>query len=300
MKLNAYAYRPWRGRLRSPAWRFWPVARSGLALIFKRKIFWFFLFIGLLNFLFYFAVIYTLTQLKADFARQGRQMPEFVQRFLFTESGDSYRQFIFAQNIVLMLMLAFSGAILIGNDFRFHAVAFYLSKPITRLHYFLGKLLAITALAALVTLLPALALFIEYGMFTDSLDYWMDHSRVLFAILGYGALVSLAPAVVLMGVSAWCRRTIPIIAAWAGLFLFLPYVGNTLRNFFHKTGGGDPWGWSLLDFWADLRWISSVLFGAQLDRYEERWPWAALVVGAWMALAVWVFWQRIGKTEVVS
>lgn len=298
--MRTLEYRPWKGNLRTRFLRFWPIARTGISLVLRRRIFWVFLLLGLLNFLLHFARIY-ITSVQIRLAAEDQQVPQFLRRLAeglaFEETGRSYRDFIFGQNIVLMMMLAFAGSILVGNDFRFHSVAFYLSRPITRIDYFLGKLAAAFSLAAMLTLVPALVLYIEYGAFTESLDYWRDNTRTLVAIIVYGTLVSLTSATVLLGVASLFKRTIPIMVIWGGIFIFLPLVGRLLRDVFRRPGH-DPWGWDLVNFWSGLRWVANVLFEIRAHRYAERWPWVVLVLAGWVSVSVLIFWWRIRDSEV--
>ena len=50
-----------------------------------------------------------------------------------------------------MIVLALAGAVLVGNDFRFGSLPFYLSKPLGRWHYVLGKCLAVAVFVNLMT-----------------------------------------------------------------------------------------------------------------------------------------------------
>src|SRR5437667_12749649 len=51
-------YRPWSGRLRSTHRSIWPIARAGLKMMFRQKLFWLLYVGGLLNFVIFFAGIY--------------------------------------------------------------------------------------------------------------------------------------------------------------------------------------------------------------------------------------------------
>ena len=72
------------------------------------------------------------------------------------------------QGYMVMIVLALAGSILVGNDLRFGSLPFYLSKPLSRRHYLLGKAVAVGVFINLMTTLPALMLFIQYGL----LDSW--------------------------------------------------------------------------------------------------------------------------------
>ena len=219
--------------------------------------------LGLINFLFFSAMIYFLAGLAAQLKGQrfGEGPLEFARNFIFTGTGESFRDFITSQNTVVMLLLAISGAVLVGNDFRFRSLTFYFSKPLERWQYFLGKLVATSLLVSLLTLVPCLALFIEYGLFGDTFDYFIESQRILFGILAYGLLVSVGMSILLLGVAALLQRTISIVMVWGLVFIFLPIVTEVL----HGTVRGSDY-WKLLDFWSLLQWCSNAFFGIESSR----------------------------------
>ncbi len=299
MGLKPLGYRTWAGKRKGAGFRFWPIARSSLVVILRRKIFWIFLLFFLLNFLFASGLIYFVAQLEGQL---GMRLPfpnEAREEFLFTGTGTAYQKFIAFQGPMVMMMLALAGSLLVGNDFRTNALTFYLSKPIGKLDYFLGKFLAAFTLPALVTLVPALILFVEFGAYTESLDYYADHLHVLAAIIAHGVLVCSVMSVLLLGVSSLLKKTIPILLTWGGIFVFLPAVAGIIRMAFEERNLPGYWYWGLLDIWSDLRWISSVLYQVNLERYGERWPYAVLVLAALCFLSLFAFWRRISAVEVV-
>ncbi len=299
--LRPLEYRVWSGKRRPRALRCWSIARTGMMLVFRRKIFWAFLFLGFINFFLHCSLVYLITvqvKLAAQDVPFALAVPD---RLLgnFAETGKGYRDFIFSQGVVLMIMLGFAGAIIVGNDFRFRATAFYLSRPINRADYFLGKLLAVVGIAALLTVIPALVLFLEYGAFSESFAYYVDNVSVLIGIVAYGTLICVVTGTVLLGVASLLEKTIPTLIVWGGIFVFFPIVGNTLRRTFGERGGDDPWWWGLIDLWSVLRWTANFLFGIRVERYSERLPWALGVIGLWVLGSVLVFWWRLRRTEVV-
>src|SRR4051812_42139749 len=97
---------------------------------------------------------------------------------------------MFTQGTVTMLLLAFAGALVVGDDMRQGGLTFYLSRRIGRWHYVLGKLLSIGLLVSLTTMLPALVLYVEFGMLTDSFTYFRENLGILRGILGYGLVLA--------------------------------------------------------------------------------------------------------------
>ena len=286
---------PELSRWSSMVW--WPVARIGLKLVMNRALFKVFLGLGLMNFLFFSAMIYFLAGLSEQINGQpfGRGSLEFASQFIFSGTGESYRDFISGQNIVVMLLLAISGSVLVGNDFRFNSLSFYLSKPLDRWQYFLGKLVATSMLVSMLTLLPCLALFIEYGLFTDSFGYVIDSRRILFGILAYGLLVSVGMSVLLLGVASMLQKTISIVMVWGLMFVFLPIITVIIQD---AAGGSEYWG--LMNVWSLMLWCSNHFFGIESGRYtgEPWYPIAALSL--WFGASIWAFWHKTEAVEIFS
>lgn len=297
MKVSRLGYRPWKGRQRRGLWALtWPIARAGLTGVIRRKIYWFVLLLGLADFLLLFVVVYVQAQLSGELANTRRPFQRFFEGFLFTGKGNSYNDFLSVQSSLLAIYLGLAGATLVGNDFRQKGVAFYLSRPITKVHYFLGKLVAAVTLASLVTLVPAVCLFLEYGAMSESITYYVESRGILFAILAQGTLLCVTTSTIFLGLCAILQRTIPTIVAGVLLYILLPQLTDVLRS----AGGGDVWQWDLLSVVDPLRWVGKCLFGTNPERYMERLPWALAAIGVWNALALFAFWRKIQAVEIVS
>src|SRR5206468_8057921 len=105
-------------------------------------------------------------------------------------SGQTFRIFFWYQGYMVMAVLALAGSVLVGNDFRFGSLPFYLSKPLGRWHYLLGKCLAVAVFVNVLTTLFALLLWIEFGLL-DSWSYFWDTLHLVPGILGYGAVLTI-------------------------------------------------------------------------------------------------------------
>src|SRR5581483_11623127 len=199
MAASLLHYRPWRGSFGSPALTVWPIARVALGMILRRKIFWAIYALGLMVFMLFFFGQYLLTWAETQTAEQVirvgmvRTKPDELIRLLrevlkLNGSGETYRNFFWYQGYIVMVLLALAGAILVGNDFHFGTLPFYLSKPLDRWHYLIGKCLAVSLLLNLMTTVPAVILFLQFG-FLDSWDYYVDRAPLFFGIVGYGLVL---------------------------------------------------------------------------------------------------------------
>jgi hypothetical protein len=229
--------------------------------------------LGSLRFLAFWSIIWAVTQLP---------LPEdmnnmFLKEFGFTANSDTeqnngYMRFMEGQQIIVMILLAFSGSLLVGSDFRLRALPFYLSRRIDRRHYIVGKLLAVSSVIALLTVVPALLLFLEYGMFTASTQYWIDNWQIPLAVLSFGAVLCLVNSILLVTLSAYLQRIVPITITWATIFLLL----GSLAGYLRRATGDERW--RLMDPWWDMRTVGRMCFGSFRTAAEANLAWQALAL----------------------
>src|SRR5262245_44996624 len=186
LDLDLLHYRPWRGDFRRPLWAVWPIARTALGMLLRRKLFWVLYGAGLLIFLMFFFGTFLLdwaqTQLTntpfelsaSERKIRSGDLIKMAQRGLRVLNGsqETFAYFFMNQGAMLMVTLALAGSVLVGNDFHFGSIPFYLSKPLSRWHYIAGKVLAVGVVVNLLTTVPALVLYVQRGL--DDFSYFTD------------------------------------------------------------------------------------------------------------------------------
>jgi ABC-type transport system involved in multi-copper enzyme maturation permease subunit len=301
-------YRPWRGQFHSPTLSIWPVARIALWMIFRRKLFWALYALGLLIFFMFFFGQYMLAWAESQTAEQSvqvigfdakpQQLIQILRDFLkLNGSAETYRNFFWYQGYMVMVVLALTGSILVGNDFHFGTLPFYLSKPLGRWHYLVGKCLAVGVFINLMTTLPALILFVQYGLL-ESWGYFVDAWRLMLGILGYGLLLTVCLSLMLVAAATWLRRTVPLIMTWTTLFFFFPLLSVSLVEVLHY----DP-RWRLIDMWNNTYLLGNAFLGVAHDSFRRAQPAygeAALVLGGLVLLCLIYLNLRIRAVEVVK
>src|SRR5215207_9273421 len=297
---------PWSGSV--------AIARSSLQLLARRKLFWALYVVSLLIFLFYFFGQYLMVFLENRvneglvrtgnlFARNMR--PEFVTRMLrealhMDGSADTYGDFMWGEGYIAMVILAFAASVIVGNDFQHKSLPFYLSKPIGRRHYLVGKALAVAVVITAMTTVPAIALFVEYG-FIDTWDYYVDQFRLLVGILAYGAALTVTLSLLLLVTATWLRRTVPLVMVWTAAFVMARLVQRWLVD-----GLGMAPEWRLLDIWNDMYLFGQWVFGKEhelLRPMNQQQPayWQATVVMVVVCLACLLYLRRrVRAVEVVA
>jgi ABC-2 type transport system permease protein len=295
-------YRPWRGELRPPAASVWPVARTALSMVVRRKLFWVLYGLGLLFFLLFFFGQYMLAFASAQVPEPGGRgggmgdLVALLQKSLQLDgSGEHYRTFFGYQGYIVMVILALAGSIIIGNDLRFGSLPYYLAKPLGRRHYLAGKGLAIAVFVNVLTTAPALVLFVQYGLLY-SWDYFTAKGYLAFGILAYGAVLTTSLSLILLATAMWVRKTVPLIMVWSTLFFFCRVVTDALVSGLHF----DP-RWRLFDLWNDTVVVGSRCLGVDPPSVagQPATVEAALVLVGVSLLCLTYLTLRIRAVEVV-
>jgi ABC-type transport system involved in multi-copper enzyme maturation permease subunit len=292
-------YRPWRGQLRSTSATIWPIARVALNMMIRRRLFWVLYVLGLLFFLLFFFGQYLLAY--AESLSSGPNggvggLIKILRNLLDLDgSGKSYRTFFDLQGYTVMVILALAGATVIGNDLRFGSLPFYLSKPLARWHYLAGKLLAVAVFVNLLTTLPALILWVQYGVL-KGWDYFIDHWELAVGIVAYGAILSVTLSLILLATAVWLRKTVPLIMVWSTLFIFLRIVPDVL-----VMGLDFDRHWRLFNLWNDNFLVGSVCLGVEAPNRLQHPDWysAALVLGGVSLTCLTYLILRIRAVEVI-
>jgi ABC-2 type transport system permease protein len=288
--LEHVGYRAWEGTQHSPWWTCLTLVRVGVWLIFRRWIFWALIGLGMMNFLFHFAIVY----IKATLAVQDREVSRMMDQFQLTGTGNAYAEFMNGQSFITALLLAFAGSTLIGNDYRQGGMIFYLSRSIGKTHYIVGKLMAIATVVLLITMIPALILYVEYGLLSSSFDYFREEWRIGVGIVAYGLILAAFQSLLLFAIAAWVPRTVPLVMTWLGMFTLLTLLAHILDDI------RDNRHWLLFALWENMFRLGRWAFGAYPeDRIPRPWE-CALVLGSLGLVSLLLIIRRVRAVEVVS
>jgi ABC-2 type transport system permease protein len=304
-------YRPWRGTLHGPTYGMWAIARSSLFLLLRRKLFWALYGVSVMVFLLFFYGQYLQswlqTQIPDEPIRLGsgmigatvkpKELIDIFRKVLHLDgSGYTFRNFFNYQSQITMIILALTGSILIGNDFRFGSLPFYLSKPLHRWHYLGGKFLAVGIIINLITTLPAIVLYAEYGLI-DTWEYYWDAAHLLLGILMFGTILTIVLGLLLLATATWLRRTMPMIMIWTSLFVFARGLSDLLVISFRLDSR-----WRLIDMWNNLylvgNWCLRMDPSTIQTPFQPKYIEAALVLAIVCVACILYLNRRIQAVEV--
>lgn len=280
MPIYEQTYRRHEGRRPLRRVRAWPIAREILRLHLQRRGFlalmgfcWLPCFLRVIQ-------VYVVTR----FPDVGRMLPV---------DGRLFGEFLNGQIFLALVATVMVGAGLVANDLRTGAVLVYLSRPLTRRDYVLGKLGALLAVNLFVTLLPGLGLYAAaLSLAPDTFQHW----RLLWigpAIVLQACIIALCLSLLALAVSALSGS-----ARVAGLALFGLVVASDLVLFILRRMLQAP-AVGALSVWADLKATAAALFDVQLRGLQPAWWQAAPVLALLAVASLWVLHSRVRAVEIV-
>lgn len=192
---------------------------------------------------------------------------------------------------VAFLIVLVRGPALLAPDLKDNAMPLYLSRPLTKPQYLLGKLLVLLWLTGAVTWMPGLLLVFVNAYYAGH-GWLLDNLSVPLGLVATCLVWSGCLSIIALALSAWVRWRPAATLGFLGLFV----IGSAIGNLFRATSG--DWYGSLIILWDAIEVVGRDLFGAKAsDLMPLPWAWGTLAVVT--ALALWALIRRIRAFEIV-
>lgn len=215
------------------------------------------------------------------------------QASMLAPSADTFRQFLEQQQTFVFFVTVYVGAGLIANDRRANALQIYLSKPLTRAEYILGKLTILMTFLALVTWLPAIVLLIVQIAFAGNFTFLVNNIFLFPAITVFAFIEITLAAATMLALSSLSNSSRYVAILYAAVIFFTQAVYGVLYAVTRSTA------FSWLSFSANLKQIGDVIFRQKLE-YDTPWPVSLLMIVLLIALSGVVLERRVRGIEVVA
>ncbi|PWT83667.1 MAG: hypothetical protein C5B57_06425 [Blastocatellia bacterium] len=204
-----------------------------------------------------------------------------------------FRQFLSQQQIFVFLVTVYGGAGLIANDRRANALQIYLSKPLTRTEYVVGKLGILVTFLLLITWLPAAALLLVQVILAGNLTFFSNNSHLLPAITIFSIIEAIVVATVMLALSSLSKSSRYVGILYTLLLFFSEAIFGVLR----VVTGDTRLAWISVP--VDLGQLGDVIF--QLSpHYDTPWPLSLLVIIVLVTVAGFVLARRVQGVEVIT
>ncbi len=291
MAVYERGYKRYTGELTPQPTRLFVLPRFALKRVFGSKLFLVFLIISLLWPLIQAMRIYLYHNAGSIF----EAIPGLAEALTdyFPIDAAFFRIVMYPQCIFAFIAALFIGPGLVSRDLANNALPLYLSRPISRADYVLGKFSILGILLSLITWVPGLFLYLLHSGY-EGWGWAVDNARLAVSIFVGSWAWIVTVSVLALALSAWVRWR-PV----AGFMMVMVFLGGlfldkaVIEGLFHTT-----WG-STLNLAAVIHRIWSGLFG--LETRSDLPVWAAwLSLLGFVSACILLLHRKVRAYEVVS
>ena len=212
---------------------------------------------------------------------------------ILAPTPDTFREFLGQQEIFIFIVSIVIGAGLIADDRRANALQIYLSKPLTRVEYILGKLMTLALVLTFITWLPAMLLLILQMLFAGSAKFLTEHLFLIPAITLVAAVQVFVSAFAMLALSSLSKSRRFVAMMYAGILFFTAAMYQALRQITTSSA------WAVISPRDTMNVIADGIFRIQGAR-AIPFPAAVIAVIALIALSIWILERRVRGVEVVT
>jgi ABC-type transport system involved in multi-copper enzyme maturation permease subunit len=294
MAVYKRTYKAYRGPL-TPSWsRFTVLARYGFANLFESRLFTAYTALCLIPFLVGLVFIYVINSTAVQ-ALLGIRMGSALQ-----VNNVWFLTFLNVEAWMSFILTAWGAPGMISKDFANHSIQLYLSRPLSRTEYLLGKISGMVALLSCTTWIPVMILFFVQGQLAGHGWLW-ENLWIARAIFVGGMLWILLICLMALALSVWVRWRIAATALMFAVFFVLPGFSFALIMVMRTR-----WGW-LLNLPHTMTMVWGDLFHVPLGNLQPKvgrlggivplWAdWASLLVVC--AFCLWLLNRKLKAREV--
>ncbi len=316
------SYRNYDGPLGSTRNRWWAIAKMSIKLAFKKKMLWVFTAFSAWYYFGMVFILFIMDQMATQTGgRPGRpnMIEEFFARIIWKDQfvhGLGFGQMLF------LIMSLFLGAGTLANDTRANALLVYLSKPVSKLDYIIGKWFGVFLPLLLTMLIPSLFFFFYGAMSYRERGFFSQDPWLILKLLAICPVCAAFHASIVIGFSSMFNQGRLAGASYAGLYFltnfFTQLMVFTVMAGSGRRGGSLPEGIVALTqklFYASVDGLNiglaKAIFGTAgspyfgIDSRAPMVPSPPLIPTMAIMLAVsfgfiFVAWRRIRAVEVVG
>ena len=217
----------------------------------------------------------------------------YPQAAILNPTAETFRQFLEQQDFFVFVITVYVGAGLIANDRRANALQIYLSKPLMRSEYIVGKLAILFVFLALVTFVPAMLLLWLKVAFDGSFTFLKNNLFLLPAIT-VGSLIQVALAsFTMLALSSLSKSARYVGILYVGITFFTTAIYGAL----YAITGSSRVSW--ISIGANVSQVVDVIFRLK-PRYATPWEVSLLVIIGLIAISISILERRVRGVEVVT
>ena len=217
----------------------------------------------------------------------------YPQASMLAPTAETFRQFLEQQDFFVFVITVYVGAGLIANDRRANALQIYLSKPLMRSEYILGKLAVLFTFLVLVTLVPAMLLLFLKVIFDGNFTF-LKNNLFLIPAITIGALLQVTLAsFTMLALSSLSKSARYVGILYVGITFFTTAIYGAL----YAITGSSRVSW--ISIGANVSQVVDVVFRIK-PRYATPWEVSLLVIIGLVVLSISILERRVRGVEIVT
>jgi ABC-2 type transport system permease protein len=217
----------------------------------------------------------------------------FQQVAFLAPTPQTFREFLDQQELFVFIVSILIGSGLVADDKRANALQIYLSKPLTRVEYIAGKLVALALVLTFVTWLPAILLLVLQMLFAGSTRFIQEHLFLIPAITLFAAVQVLVSSFTMLALSSLSKSRRFVAMMYAGIVFFTAAMYEALRAITTSSA------WAAISPRDTMNVIGDGIFRIQGAR-ALPFPAAVVVIFVLIGVSIWVLERRVRGVEVVT
>ena len=279
MPIHDQSYRHYGGGRATPGRSWTVIAWAGIRTMIRKRA-----FMGLL--------IFAL----APFLVRAVQMwmsSNYPQLQILNPTAETFRQFLQQQDFFVFVITVYVGAGLIANDRRANALQIYLSKPLMRSEYIVGKLAILFAFLTLVTFVPAMLLLFLKVAFDGNFTFLKNNLFLIPAITIASLLQVTLASFTMLALSSLSKSARYVGILYVGITFFTTAIYGVL----YAITGSSRVSW--ISIGANVAQVVDVVFRLK-PRYATPWEVSLLVIIGLIVISISILERRVRGVEVVT
>jgi ABC-2 type transport system permease protein len=216
----------------------------------------------------------------------------YAQASFLNATPSMFRDYLAQQGVFVFFITLYVGSGLIANDRRANALQIYLSKPLSRVDYVVGKLATLLIFLTAVTWVPGILLLVMQILFAGNLAFLKANLFLFPAITVFSAVTVLTSSFTMLALSSLSKSRRFVAVMYAGLIFFTAAMYQALRGI---TGTR---AWVFISPGDVLDVIGDRIFRS--TEPENLLPIALVTVVVLVAASVFVLERRVRGVEVVT
>jgi ABC-2 type transport system permease protein len=289
MPIFDQGYQHWSGTLSGHAWRWLAITRHGIRVALTNRWLRIALIVSWLPAIVLATMlcIWGLIEQKSEMIQSIAPLLGFLDRQMLLDPLNwrkevwtlSYGFFMQTELRLAMLLILIVGPNLISQDLRYNALPLYLSRPLRRIDYFLGKWGVIVAFLGAVTIVPAVVAYVLGLLFSLDISILKDTFGILLASVAFGLVIAASAGTLILALSSISRSSRYVAMFWLAAWMGTSTVSNILQTIDREQRQHAHWqsgGFNQTAFVeqeleaARTNWRPLVSYTANLDRVGDE------------------------------